>query len=716
MNMDGMIDATDMLAFTAGSRGDLSFTAGTGQVDRYAQLGHGGRNAAGNHSGDITVTANGADTVVANRSITFAAGGNSDTYAQLGHGGRQARGVHDGDILVTSAGDEVFQAGGAVNRQYVQVGHGGHDAALVGAAAGSAGNTGDITLQSGGSIEFRWAATNTSAGVDGYAQLGHGGLLTGGDHSGDIKALAATNLLFRNTTGGTSAGNYVQMGHGGAGVSGNFEGDITALANTGTIQFRSGTGGTDRYAQLGHGGANSTGDFSGDISVLSEGTITFSSLSTTAASTRGYTQLGHGGYNADATTGHSGDIAVASRSGAINFTGGVVASTEAYSQLGHGGFDASGNHNGDIVVRSGNDTNFTAGAGAGSRNYAQLGHGGMQSLGNRTGDITLSTQIAGDFTDIGDFDMDMNPDTVTIVAGSSTNGLRLIAGSDASATASGDNYVQIGHGGRLARGTNSGDISADALRQIVLVSGQLGDRNYTQIGHGGHDAAVIGAGPGTLVNDGDITLMSRTANIDARWTATGTNTSSETYSQIGHGGYTTDPSISMVNAGGDSEGDIKVIAGTNVLLRSTTSTAAHPITGLQTVANYVQLGHGGMNWSGDLDGDITVFAGAAGATGTLQVLAGTGDDRVRPARSRRAQRDRGFQRRHRGPRAAGDHLHRRHGRPAGLCPARPWRAQRRRHHRSFGRYFGRLENRGHQFHRGRRSLGGILRAARPRWL
>lgn len=597
---------------------------GTG-ANGYAQIGNGGRNSSGNHSGNISLE---AGTGNASGSVTVRGGTTAaDRYAQVGHGGRLARGVHSGDIGVTALDSVLFQGGGTT-RGYAQMGHGGSDADLATAGVGTAGNSGDLTVMAtNGSIEFRWAATNSGIGTDAYTQLGHGGNSTSGDHTGDIVALAGTNILFRSSTGGTGVNGYSQMGHGGINTSGNFSGDITALANSGTLQFRGGTGtGVNRYAQLGHGGANSTGDFSGDIAVLSDGTITFSSLSTTAAALQAYTQLGHGGYNADAVTGHSGDIGVASRIGAINFTGAAVASMESYAQLGHGGYDADGDHEGDIVVRSGNDTNFTAGAGAGFSNYAQLGHGGMMSDGNRLGHITVSAQIGGDFTDIGDFDLDLMNDTVTLTAGTSSNGLRFIAGSDATA-ASGDNYSQLGHGGRLARGTNEGDIYAESLRQFVFVSGQLGYRNYTQLGHGGHDAAVIDALPGTLVNSGDITAISHTANVDARWTGTATNTSSETYSQIGHGGYVTDPTISGVIAGGDNVGDITVIAGTSILLRSTNSTTAHIVTNEQSVANYSQMGHGGMGWSGNHSGDITAYAGTQGGTGTIQALSGSGADR-----------------------------------------------------------------------------------------
>ncbi len=731
---------------TVRAAGDISFVGGStattvtgtlaSRANNYAQLGNGGMSGAGNHEGSITVSAgtdgdfDDASTVpldfvrAATGGIVFDAGTITDTYAQLGHGGRLARGNHSGEIEV-SAYDTILFENGVSTRTYVQLGHGGHDAGVAGAAPGDSGNSGGIKVEStAGAIEFRLAATTTSPGTDAYAQLGHGGNLTGGDHTGDIDVFAETNLLFRSTSSsGTGSDTYVQLGHGGIDTSGNFNGDITATANTGYAQFRSGTStntattaGNNRYAQLGHGGTNSSGNYSGDIKLLADAAITFSNQGS-AATIGSYTQLGHGGFNVTSSAGHTGDIAVTSRAANITFTGaagsstdsysqlghggtnatgshfgniavqsamttiftggsggirsyaqlghggynadalageghggriGVAAGTnltftagsgasqESYAQLGHGGFDASGDHSGDIVARAGNTLIFTASTGTDTlipdsidpinnpptqvdnRGYAQLGHGGYAASGNHSGNITASSQLTGDFTDIGDFDGDGFADVISMVGGvTTTNPFSFLAGSNATTEAASDAYAQLGHGGRLATGTNIGDILVDAERTVRYQAGALGARTYAQLGHGGHDAASVfdALNPIGLANSGDISVTSRTGAVNLLWIATTTDTSDGTYVQLGHGGFVSDPLLSGVDAGGNNTGDITVNAGTSLLLRSTTSAA-------DSSANYVQLGHGGMGWVGDHSGDINATAGTSVATAS-----GAGNDR-----------------------------------------------------------------------------------------
>src|SRR5690606_21240368 len=66
------------------------------------------RTATGNHSGDITVRAGlGGDA----GAVRFLAGRATDRYAQLGHGGRSASGNHDGGIEVEVWGDIEFSGG-----------------------------------------------------------------------------------------------------------------------------------------------------------------------------------------------------------------------------------------------------------------------------------------------------------------------------------------------------------------------------------------------------------------------------------------------------------------------------------------------------------------------------------------------------------------------------------------------------------------------------
>ena len=659
------------------SGNQIVVTAGTvaapvigGVGNSYAQIGHGGGKATGTTdpaadlSGAIMVSAQVAgdfsdlgdfDGDTFPDTITFTSGASAtalqftggvantlDQYALLGHGGAGNTGNHSGVIDVTARRSISF-LGGAGTRGFAQLGHGGHG------AAAATGHRGNVTVRATGEGAVTANQVFTpGVGLESYAQLGHGGFGATGSHAGNIRAIANSALTL-NANSGTIAGGYrayAQIGHGGYGAAGSHGGDVTVLANLGAIAFTGGraTSATvdgiadERYTQIGHGGLLAKGDHEGDIAVLANTGITF--LGGTGA-TRSYSQIGHGGHEADAVTGHSGRIAVASRTGAISFTSGAGTSVESYVQLGHGGMRASGDHGGDIVVRAGNNLVLSASAGSDTvipdpvdpinnpptrlnhSGYAQIGHGGLESGGERSGSITVSSQIAGDYTDIGDFDDDGLADTVTIAAGTSTEGLLINGGTDA-VTGATDAYAQIGHGGRLARGTNAGDIEVDALRQIRVVAGQIGQRTYVQIGHGGSEAAPVTGGPAGNANEGDIFVASRTGLVDFRWTAETTVTSHGTYAQLGHGGQITDPLISGVNAGGNNDGDIRVIAGTNLLFRSTTggTTAA----GTTSQGNYVQLGHGGLRWTGNHAGNISVQSGAAGTTGTIGFTAGNNNN------------------------------------------------------------------------------------------
>ncbi|MEX2580466.1 MAG: hypothetical protein WD342_15515, partial [Verrucomicrobiales bacterium] len=634
-------------------QGTLLFQAGSrGGGDRYAQLGHGGIDAAGNHTGNIAVLSHGNatfNTLSGATSITTAL----RSYVQLGHGGHNADSLagHSGNIgLASRTGSLTFHASGNDSQgSYAQLGHGGYD-------AGGA-HRGDLVVRTGNNLLFDGGIGSVGgAGVGNYAQLGHGGMRADGstdaaaDLSGSIvvsshfagpfadigdfydaggnfgadgtadsielvAGTSSTGMRFRGGTNSDATGNYAQLGHGGLNNAGNHGGFASRISvrNGTTLNFTGGAG-SDAYAQLGHGGRNALGNHSGGLFALANNNITFTRG---VNGVRSYAQLGHGGHGAAASGGHSGTIGVASTAGRIAFLGqGTAANTavESYTQLGHGGFAATGSHHGDIVARAGNNVLFESARAAGSGSYAQMGHGGMLAEGNHSGNLTLSSRLDGTFDDIGDFDGDGIFDSLTFASGTSNEGILFVGGNLASA--SDDSYAQLGHGGRLARGSHSGDIHLDSLAQIRFVAGQTGLRNYAQLGHGGSDAAVIGGGFGTAGNSGDITAISRAGVAEFRWTSTSAVTSDGTYVQLGHGGHVTDPAISGVASGGDHSGDIFLSSNGNLMFRSTTGGITAD--GTTSKGNYVQLGHGGLRWNGDHEGDIT----AVSETGTVVFTAG----------------------------------------------------------------------------------------------
>jgi len=265
----------------------------------YAQIGNGGAPVGGTHSGDISIiSSNGGLDVIAGKNTQIA-------YAQVGNGGYASRGQeHNGDIYIRVAGDINLIAGrpfiddgtsdiagvtstagqiahGRMN--YAQIGHGGYEtdpqAGNLDLRPGVGGFFGDISvITTGGSLLVQGGGTPTLTRNDDtyfrslYAQIGHGGNWTDGDHRGDILISASQNVTINGGAAGREG--YGQVGHGGvqpdvAGVNngGNLSGDIQVIAgnnltvNRGANMDSSVLGTTNRagtelynnYAKIGHG-------------------------------------------------------------------------------------------------------------------------------------------------------------------------------------------------------------------------------------------------------------------------------------------------------------------------------------------------------------------------------------------------------------------------------------------------------------------------------
>jgi hypothetical protein len=288
------------------------------KANQYAQLGHGGYDADGSHIGNILVqsgigarsTAPGTIGGGALGGVVFTGANGTDTYAMLGHGGRSSQagiatqvgllpgqaGMLSGDITVTSGGAMTFTAGtkvvhprdnGAVQdnddgRNFVMVGHGGWDGdSSAGTYIVGMGNNGDISLTAqSGDIELKGGdITNGSAG-DGYgrfhfAQIGHGGHASGGDHFGNVSVIAQNGSI--KLTGGmlthdrsAEKYNWSHIGHGGGEATshlGRLGETITvrAMGTTSDIVLAAG-GGNRNQALIGNGGLSVDGSHLGDIS------------------------------------------------------------------------------------------------------------------------------------------------------------------------------------------------------------------------------------------------------------------------------------------------------------------------------------------------------------------------------------------------------------------------------------------------------------------
>ena len=368
--------------------------------DNSVQIGHGGRSSQGWHGyqtaqadranpdfaaidadgkGNITVQAGGIFEVLAGRGI---GSGDNEQFAQVGHGGYDADGNHQGNIRVTSGqgnisswngllgdtsetGGVVFTAG-RLREAYVQLGHGGFGArsSRADGDAGAEGLYGSISLTTGGDVRFT-AGTSLANLRDYddariYAQLGHGG------YDADIRNDGGTQL--RNTG----------IGH---------AGDISVISQNGSIIFQAGDEtkaapggailgegfGIIHYTHLGHGGYSTQGDHHGNITVTARNSVQFYGGSFTqddSTDKRNYAILGHGGdesegYNGarDANNNPLDTIAVTATTGDVEFIAG--SGRRNWAQLGNGGLSNNGDHVANINVTAGGNVHFLGGQGNG---------------------------------------------------------------------------------------------------------------------------------------------------------------------------------------------------------------------------------------------------------------------------------------------------------------------------------------------------------------
>jgi hypothetical protein len=389
VNQGAAYTVTGPISVTAA--GSVAAAAGSGQRN-FVQVGHGG--AVSNTLGDeITDGVFAGDIAIVVGVDIFFHGGGSSAYAQVGNGGRNADGSHSGSHTLSAGGDIVFRAG-AVPSAYTQVGNGGLE------ATGS--HSGDHTLTAGGDIVF------SGGGLYAYAQVGNGGAFVPGNHSGSHTFMVVGDIIF---SGGDGAEAYAQAGNGGNSAAGNHSGDHTLTAG-GDVAFSGGGSsayaqvgnggdfarGSHRgshtlsvgrditfagdsffaYAQVGNGGSFATGNLTGSHTLSATHTISF-----TGGGDYAYVLAGNGGLLA--TGSHRGNHTFMA-GGDLVFTGG---GDYANAQAGNGGRNADGSHSGDHLLTAGGDIVFQAGAVPSAYAQAGNGDGSGNSVGARSGDLTL---------------------------------------------------------------------------------------------------------------------------------------------------------------------------------------------------------------------------------------------------------------------------------------------------------------------------------------
>lgn len=312
--------------------------------DAYAQIGHGGGNArsgTGNGAnafglnGNIDIEVSGDVDVVAGtfrRNLRSTYDDDGRLYAQIGHGGFNTDPSNNDTDDFNTIG-----AGGPIGSQAAGAGNWGHfgDISVI-STAGSinvfAGNAAPLASRLDnygnslgltdplGLLVSHGAGTGGTEGGRGmrhYAQIGHGGYATGGNHHGNITVTAGDGAV--TVVGGadtldatTTKNNYAQVGHGSADDSGNTglateTIKVFAYGASGDVNVFGGTG--DRNpAFIGNGGNNAAGNQMGDIKIIAERNLNMQSGVGTTFDNWG--KIGHGDIFDRSTGTRNGDIEV----------------------------------------------------------------------------------------------------------------------------------------------------------------------------------------------------------------------------------------------------------------------------------------------------------------------------------------------------------------------------------------------------------------------
>ncbi|WP_354009790.1 filamentous hemagglutinin N-terminal domain-containing protein [Endozoicomonas lisbonensis] len=682
------------------AKGDINAIAGS--KDAYVQIGHVGRDFRGGKDDVIeeAVVENSDINLRTLGNITFEGGdGSEGAYALLGHGGENASGDFSGNITVEQSGDIHFAGGSGAHGAYAQLGHVGNEPGTDESITSNFSGSGNIDLVDVGSIIFEGGTGKTS-----YAQLGHGGENASGNHTGDITITDAGDITFN---AGSNANAYAQLGHGGEDAHGSQSGKITILKAE-NIEFTAGSDSEDAYAQLGHGGRagpasknRHTSTLSGDITIEQAGDVSF-----TGGSERfNYAQLGHGG--AELSGVFSGDISL-NDVGNVSLTGGSGNNT--YAQIGHGSGQSNYNHEfddkaygtrqGNITINSRGEITTLSGIyddvddAIDHDTAAVIGHysSGVsaEEVGNPVSDSNVTITATGWNVDNGTsvFGEDISAMLAAAMAGGnvgisltdtslrlgntsalnydSSNDLTLLVRNDIHFDASLQNSNETGGNINVVAGWDAAT-AFDAetfdnsnLESTTLFGNSNGDSSGSVfIGDGNQTAGInVGSRSGTTrVYGNNLTLKGSDTNTDANaqlgykvsdqgadYIVSGdidvslkgnldatAGSEAGSYVQVGHVGKDV--------GGWDSAIEAKV-NGADITLRALgslnfQSSSGDGTDGGGTYGSYALLGHGGENASGDFNGNITVeqagdinFTGGASKHGAFAQLGHVGNERI----------------------------------------------------------------------------------------
>ncbi len=534
---------------------NASLTAVNALVDNYIQLGHGGVNVRGEHAGNINVTTTlGELTVLGTRvSQTVPAGTATDTVArnffQIGHGGFNSDHTFAlptdfnsrsivGDEVTTI--EEIRQAvldgedrGGAYATALALLQRRESSGAYVSRTSGKLGHAGNISVLANRNITLEAGGRHQA-----FAQIGHGGAFTAGQHGGwnyDGIDGADGNVSVVSTNGAIAlTRNMVEISAAGSQIA---------------------TLGTQAYVQVGHGGLFSTGGANGNINVNAGG----GNISMYGGQSNAFAKIGHGGFanydigaaflrgvrewNRDFVAGDIlGNITVNASGNLIQRSG--FRGSENFAQIGHGGYriyatDDFRSPNAPAVISGVSTTvnsavvtvDSTAGLrpGMGITGHSSIPTGALiLSIDEATSQVTISAPATANASGV----------SLSVVEGNDMNGDGI---SDTYGAFVGD--IRINVGGMVdsyAGQKNANHIhGADPLLSGQIEPGMAGNRNFVMIGHGGLEARSDTSGAISVVSVGDVRMES-TGGWDAFDASSNLSTDGDTgadnFVLIGHGG------------------------------------------------------------------------------------------------------------------------------------------------------------------------------------
>ena len=571
-----------------GAGGDISFATLTDSAN-FGDYGNEGGAVLLNSGafGEVAVGSAGGETNVFGSVLLASAGNGADEFTQVGYFRFNGANTATGDINVRAKSLISLTGTGAADA-HVMIGHGGSNNANQANRIGNSISVDDANIsvisESGG-ILMRGGGNRS------FNQIGHGGMESFGDLSGDV----TVESLFLDMLGSSSAANQefagVRVGHGGVlEMIGTFSGDISVLVDNyvrgasglesigGGGSFTNPAGSEGDIVQIGHGGYRSgvVGAYEHNWTNNANLGLNVGSL-TTVYNAGGNATVAGGGVTRDVAgseggravasdlAGHSGAIHVEARVGDVTLTPGIRG--RGFAQIGHGGYNAHGNHS-VAMVSDGTQTTATL------------------------------------------------QDGITVIAGTS---ISMERGTHPTAIGVADrSYGQIGLGGWGAAGRYSGDINVTAGTFFVMEAGE-GEEAYRQVGHGGANQVrtnlpAFGQNSDNLSPDNGHATLSGDISITAgeNIEAYAGSRDARSYAMIGHGGYnrTADYRLGGVEVAETERGhhgNINLDAGGSVIVKAKPRDGAVRAT-FPNNQNWARIGHGGYESKGDHWGDVTISA------------------------------------------------------------------------------------------------------------